>query len=514
MFIITEKYDRIKRNKGMGCFEDEVAMINDAVILLMICGFAFIPLLMGEYARNRSVLTTEDFILQGRKLKTFPMYATVFSTWMSIFAFMGAIAYFYEEGPIYMTTVGWDALFAVLFVAVGRRIWYYGKSHNYMTPADFFDDIYDSRALTAIVTVIMIICTMIYLQVQTVGGLLVMRMATGGTISWYVGGIIFFSILVIYLWAGGLRAVALTDIFYGVLIVTAILGSGIFLMKIAGGPQTVFDEIIARDPLNVSMDFEDGGKRPAMWISLFVIVPVGAFMGPQMWIRNYAAASEKNFDIIPLLICISSIICLGTLFAGSAGMVLAENYHSPDVVLVELMQKYANPFFYAFIIVGIYATIFSTANSQIHALSAIYTIDIHKRYINRKTPDRKLASVAKAGVLFVSVISYVLILIIPQTIFDLAVTALGGTAQIFIPVLGALFWKKSTAKAAIAGILGGEIFFVIIIILEGAETSICALASLFLNLFLFIIVSLSDKPRISVYKKIESYRREYSRRDC
>lgn len=490
-------------------------MINNAVILLMMCVFAFIPLLLGEFARNRSVLTTEDFILHGRKLKTFPMYATVFSTWMSIFAFMGAIAYFYEEGPIYMTTVGWDALFAVLFIAVGRRIWYYGKIHNYMTPADFFDDIYESKVLTGTVTAITIICTIIYLQVQTVGGLLVMRMATGGTISWYVGGVIFFSILVIYLWAGGLRAVALTDIFYGALIVTAILGSGIFLMKTAGGPQPVFDEIIEKDPLNVSMNLEDGGKRVAMWISLFVIVPVGAFMGPQMWIRNYAAASEKNFDIIPLLICISSIICLGTLFAGSAGVVLAENYNNPDVVLIELMQKYANPFFYAFIIVGIYATIFSTANSQIHALSAIYTIDVHKRYINSKTPDRKLASIAKVGVLFVSVISYILILIIPQTIFDLAVMALGGTAQIFVPVLGALFWRKSTAKAAMAGILGGELCFIAVIVLSDvSETSICALGSLFFNMFLFILVSLADKPRISVYKKIESYRKEYARRDC
>ena len=81
-------------------------MITNAITLLMLCIFAFIPLLLGEYARNRSILTTEDFILQGRKMKAFPMYATVFSTWMSVFAFMGAISYFYEQGPIYMTTIG------------------------------------------------------------------------------------------------------------------------------------------------------------------------------------------------------------------------------------------------------------------------------------------------------------------------------------------------------------------------------------------------------------------------
>ncbi|MFQ7473711.1 MAG: hypothetical protein ACLRLX_05850, partial [Anaerovoracaceae bacterium] len=129
-------------------------MISNAIELLILCVFAFIPLLLGEFAKNKSVETTEDFILQGRKLKLFPLYATIFATWMSIFAFIGGITYFYDKGPIYMTTVGWDALFAVLFVIIGRRIWYYGKKYNYMTPTDFFDDIYDSKMLSAIVTII------------------------------------------------------------------------------------------------------------------------------------------------------------------------------------------------------------------------------------------------------------------------------------------------------------------------------------------------------------------------
>lgn len=488
-------------------------MISKAINLLILCVFAFIPLLLGEYARNRSILTTEDFILHGRKLKTFPMYATVFSTWMSVFAFMGAIAYFYEQGPIYMTTIGWDAMFAVLFIAVGRRLWHYGKTYNYMTPTDFFDDIYDSKALDILVTTIIIVYTMIYLQVQTVGGLLVMQIATGGVISWHVAGIVFFLILVIYLWAGGLRAVALTDIFYGILIVTTILVSGFFLMKTAGGTDEVFNELIRRDPLNVSMGTEDGGLRVAMWLSLFVIVPIGAFMGPQMWIRNYAADSEKNFNILPLLLCVSSVICIGTLFAGSAGTVLAENVTNPDAILIEMIQKYASPLLYIFVIIGIYATIFSTANSQIHALSAVYTIDVHKRYINPKTPDKKLVTIAKWGVLFISAASYIMIILIPKSIFDLAIMALGGMGQLFIPVIGALFWKKSTAKAAISGLLTGEGVFLICVVLKIVETSICAVAALLLNMFVFIIVSIVDKHRITVSKKIETYKKEYIRRD-
>ena len=485
-------------------------MITNAVRLLIICVFAFVPLLLGEFARNKAVNNTNDFILQGRKLKTFPMYATIFSTWMSIFAFIGAIAYFYEQGPIYMTTVGWDALFAVLFILLGRRIWHYGKVHNYMTPTDFFDDIYDSKKLNVLVTVVSILSTMVYLQVQIVGGILVMNVATAGVISSYVGGIIFFSILVIYLWAGGLRAVVRTDIFYGILIVLAIVSSGLYLMHVAGGTGQVFPELIAKDPSYVSMPGEEGRHRVVLWISLFFIVPIGAFMGPQIWIRNYAAESERNFNVIPWLLCLSSIICVGTLFAGSSALVLTDHVDNPDSILLTLLHQYANPFFYTFVIIGIYATIFSTANSQVHAIAAVYTIDVHKRYINRKTPERKLVDIAKWTVLIVALVSYVFIIIVPQSIFDLGIIALGVQAQLIVPVAGAFFWKRSTASAAYMGILSGELTFLVGLVLSGGQdSSICAIAGLIANLFFFIIMAMTDKPRIRVYKKIETYRREY-----
>ncbi|MBR0599352.1 sodium:solute symporter family protein [Sinanaerobacter chloroacetimidivorans] len=483
-------------------------MVTNAIVLMIVSVFAFVPLLLAEVARNKSLPTTLDFILQGRKLGLFSMYATVFSTWMSAFAFIGAITYFYEEGPIYMTTVGWDALFAVLFILVGKRLWFYGKTHNYMTPRDFFNDIYGSEALNLIVTIITIAGTMIYLQVQILAGFLILSVSTEGIISLHVSGIIFFAILVIYIWAGGLRAVALTDIFYGALIVVAIISSGIFLIYTAGGVKHTFDLLIESDPANVSIVGVDAGKRIGMWLALFILVPVGAFMGPQIWIRNYASASEKNFDVLPLLLYLSSIICIGTLFAGSAGTVLAGEVENPDSILVKLIREYAHPFFYTFIIVGIYAAIFSTANSQVHALSAVYTIDVHKRYINKNLSDRGLLLVAKWTVLLISVIAYILILLIPQNIFDLGIVALGGTAQLFIPVVGALFWKKSSSRGAVVGILAGEAIFFLSVALVEWDTSLSAIAGLLCNLLVFIAVGRCDTNYL-VAAKIESYKNEY-----
>lgn len=487
-------------------FGKEFGMSVNSMVILLICIFAFIPLFLAELARNKSIPTISDFFLQGRNMKIFPMYATVFATWMSAFAFMGAIAYFYEQGPIYMTTIGWDALFAVLFYAIGRRLWFYGKRFRYTTPTDFFDDIYGSRKLSMIVTAIMLVFTMVYVQVQMIGGLFLIQIVTDGYISWRVSAFIFFAILVIYLWAGGLRAVALTDTFYGVLIVAAILGCGLFLMKIAGGMETMFEGVIEDNINNVTLGGKSGAGRLGMWLSLFLVVPLGAFMGPQIWIRNFAAKSERNFELLPFLLCLSSIICLGTLFAGSASILLNTQDIRGDTLIVNLMLQYANPLWCTFIFIGISAAILSTANSQIHAMAAVYTIDIHKKYINKNIPEHKLLSVAKWSVLFLSIIAYVLILITPQSVFSLGIISFGGMMQLIVSVVGALFWKHSTAKGAIIGLLAGEISFFFTILITGLNSSYCAVIGLFINAVLFIAISSLHKGKNFAGEKIDAYK--------
>ena len=488
-------------------------MITNALMFLILCIFAFIPLLLGEFARNKSDNTLNDFILQNRNLDIIPLFGTVFSTWMSVFAFLGSVGYFINEGPIYMTSIAWDAFFAVLFIIVGKRIWFYGKRHSYLTPVDFFDDMYNSKVLNIVVNVVSVSCTLLYLQVQIVGGILVLNIATGGRVSIYMGALVFFLILVVYLWAGGLRAVAFTDIFYGLLTVTAILAAGFYIIHLAGGSDFVFNHLIEKNVSNVTLTGNNGSRRTMLWICLFIIIPIGAFMGPQMWIRNYASSKESNFNIMPLLICLASVLCLGTLMAGSGCASMVDDTQNADGIMVDILKTNANPYFYAFVLVGIYATIFSTANSQVHALSAIFTMDIYKRYINKNAPEHKLLRIAKFAVIGVSAASYLLVILVPQNVFDLAVIALGGTAQLIVPVLGALYWKESTATGAVIGLITGESLYMFFIFFSTGDASMSAVVGLIVNFFCFVSASLTDKSRIRTRNKILAYRREYRTRN-
>ena len=485
-------------------------MRTNSIIFLLISAFAFVPLFLAEFARKDSVNTTADFFLQRRKMGLFPMYATVYATWMSAFAFMGAISYFYEQGPTYMTTVGWDALFALLFYVVGRRIWFYGRKYHYVTPMDFFHDIYQNRVLDALVTGISLVFTMIYIELQLIGGLFLIQSATHGRISMQISGAIFFIVLITYLWAGGLRAVAMTDVFYGAMIIITIFLAGIFLVKVGGGAEHIFQQLMGKNTDKLMIAGPHAKGRAALWISLFLVVPIGAFMGPQMWIRCYAAKRARHFEVLPFLLFLSSAVFIGTMLAGCAGLVLFPDSSNTSMIPANLLVKYASPVFATLIFLGITAAIFSTANSMIHALSVVFTVDVYKRHIRPISADRSLLIVAKRTVLVISLLSYAILALFSKDLMNVGFYALSGTAQLIVPVVGALFWKRSSASGAVAGILSGLGIFLLFTLSFDANTSICGAVGLFLNALVFVTVSLAQEPDAATEEKIGAYRQDFS----
>lgn len=466
-------------------------------VLMIIFCFVFTPLILAEFARKQSLPTMEDFFLQSRNMPTHLVFFTVYATWMSAFAFIGATVYFYVRGPVYMTALAWDIFFGLLFMVVGRRLWHLGKKHGYLTPTDFFDDVFHCPVLNVTVTLVLAAFTVPYLQIQLSCGAYLIEAVSGGLIPWQISGLIFYLVIIIYLWAGGLRAVALADMFYGIFLFFSILGIGFYLMKQAGGIAYVFSSIEA---LNEAYLVLPGPRQDAgsfLWICMFLTVPIGALMGPQMWIRFFAVKENRTFDLMPLLISLTAIQCIGTLFSGSAAILLANQTTRQEMIVPALLMEYGSEVLCAVFFCGIASAALSTANAQIHAVAALYTKDIHQRYINPSASDKKLVSVGKWMVLLISAGAYLLLLRHPAMIIETGTVALGGTAQIFIPTLGALFWKQSRGRAATAGIGTGTGLLLYLVFILGLDANYSAVIALLSNGIVFVLLSfiLSDRRK-------------------
>lgn len=472
-------------------------MTGQNIAALTIIGlFMLIPLAMGAIAGKKSIPTTEDFFLQGRGMGSLAVFFTVAATWWSAFAFMGSNAYFYLRGPLYWTAIAWNILFGLLYFVVGKRVWFYGKINNYITPKDFFKHQYGSEALGNIVAVIMLVFTLPYLQIQLTGGAYLIEVASGGLIDFKFAALMFYLVIIIYVWSGGLRAVAWTDIFYGVLLFFGMIFGGFYIANLLGGSSEMFEQIREVKPENLMLQ----ENAWVAWLAMFIITPVGSFMGPQLWTRMYAVKSPKLFNLMPFLLGVAAIAYIGSMLVGNSAVILEPNIEQADKVLPVILYKYAPFVLASFIIACGAAAAMSTANSQIHAMSAGYTVDFHKAYINPNLSEHKLVWVGRWTILILSAVAYVMALYVPGLLVNIGLVALAGTAQVIVPTAGALFWKRSTTVGAIAGLLVGVGTLVLFTFVPSTVPGFFAfggggLLSLILNVVVFIAVSSFTKAR-------------------
>jgi SSS family solute:Na+ symporter len=336
---------------------------------------------------------------------------------------------------------------------------------------------------------------------------------SGGLIPWKAAGLIFYLVIIIYLWAGGIRALALTDVFYGLLIFFTMLTTGFILIEKTGGIEKTFASIAQNNADELILGPGFSNNSPWAWLCMFIVVPLGAFMGPPMWIRAHAAKEEKIFKILPLLLVMATIMYLGPLLTAAAAKVLYPGLEQTDNLIPYLLVNNVPIIASTVLLCGIVAAALSTANSQIHALAALYTVDIHKRYIREETTERQLVSISKWAILILSALAYVLMLKNPGMIIDTGILGMGGTAQIIVPALGALFWEKSNGSAMTAGLLAGIALLCFLCFVCHTFTPYAAVISLAVNASVFLVLSALLPSDQRTRENIASHKESFSRRN-
>ena len=349
-------------------------------------------------------------------------------------------------------------LFGILFCVFGKPLWLQSQYRGYRTPIDFFHDKYHSRHLDMAAIALMVGLSIPYISVQFLGGGIIIEMATNGLIPWRISALLFFLVMILYIWSGGLRAIAWTDSLYSVLIFAGMLLIGILFVHMTGGVEATFAKLSKVRPESLHLpDVVDGTLGAGFWFSLLVIMPLGELMMPQIWIRTYAVKERRTFHIMPFLLSIATLAYLGTMLAGNAAAVLEPDYPgASDYILPAMLIKYLPPVLMAFIICCAAAACLSTANSQFHSISEILTLDIYKRYFGRKAPEKHLILVAKGFILVIAALAYLLLLFGNlSTIFQTAFLAFSGVIQLAVPAVGGLLQKRGDARSALTGLLTG-----------------------------------------------------------
>src|SRR5690625_4547631 len=146
---------------------------------------------------------------------------------------------------------------------------------------------------------------------------------------------------------------------------------------------TMFDEIQQAQPEHLIL----GEGEWMTWIAMFLITPLGALMGPQMWTRMYATKSPRLFDMMPFLVGLMAVAYIGSMLVGNSAAVVQPEVDEPDQVLAVMLLDYAPLLLAVIVIAGGAGAAMSTANSQVHALGASYTMTSTSGTSRRTCPN-------------------------------------------------------------------------------------------------------------------------------
>jgi len=199
-------------------------------------------------------------------------------------------------------------------------------------------------------------------------------------------------------------------------------------------------------------------------ISFFIFWPFGATGQPANMVRLMSFKDSRTLRYSVLTVAIYyAVIYLSLVIIFCCGRVLMPGMEiEPDRAMPDLAALLTRgagmPWLAGLLVAAPFAAVMSSVDSFLLLVASSVVRDIYQQYFNREAPESTLRRLSYCVTLVVGMAAVVLVINPPLYLQDLIVFATGGLAACFlIPMLLALYWRRMTAAAAIAGMLGGTL---------------------------------------------------------
>lgn len=324
-----------------------------------------------------------------------------------------------------------------------------------MTPAELFGKRYESKALSVVIFLVYIFFTVPYMAVQPIGAGYILSGLTKGTIPLWVGVLMIVVFVGVYVYIGGLRAVAWTDLFQGIVMIACVMLAFFLITSKIGGPVVVTQDVMSNYPeLLTRQKF-----TIKSWINFGLMIMLCISVFPQMFTKFFAAKSSKALKLSASLYPLAMVVIyIPVLFIGVYGHTIFPNLQGKesDQIIPMVLGNYYALWIGAILLSAVFAAIMSSFSSQLITISTLFTKDIYIRYIDKKANNAKQIAIGRICTCVLVILTVIIALKPPATILAIVTWAFSGYALLAPAFLAGLYWKRSTSIGAIASILSGE----------------------------------------------------------
>ncbi|WP_442795468.1 sodium:solute symporter family transporter [Pelobium manganitolerans] len=428
----------------------QVSSFLEPLDYAIVIGYLLILLAFGYYIsfiKNKK--TDENIFLAGNTLGWTSIGLNMWGTNVGPSMLIASASVGFTSG-IVAGNFAWYAFIFILLLAVVFAPRYLGA--KVLTLPEFmgkrFGD--STRNILAWYTLITVLISWLSLTLFA-GGILVKQLLG---MPMYLSVILMVVLSAFFAAAGGLKAIAYTNVFQMLLLIAVSLLLVVMGVNRAGG----LDAIYSQTPgsyWNLLLPADD---KNYPWIAILLGYPI---MGVWFWCTDQSmvqsvlgAKSLKEGQLganfigwlkildVPLFI-LPGVICF----------VLFPSLKNPDEAYLTMVTQLFPIGLRGLIIVVLIAALISTIGSALNSLSTVFTMDI---YVKKYRPQATQAEIKKTGrlvVLFGSLLSIFITLAIDSikglNLFDVFQSVLGFIAPpMSVVFLFGVLWNKTTTKAA------------------------------------------------------------------
>ena len=368
--------------------------------LIFVAAYLLSLLIIGWFAsRQRQDKSLGDYYLGGRGMGLWVLMLTLFATQYSGNALFGFTGQAYRTGFTWLAIL--HSMIAVVagYLLFAPQLQRLSRQHHFITPNDYIEHRFPSRALSALVALCLVVVLINYVLAQLkVMGLMVEGLS-GGEVDAFWGVVVLAIIMMVYSTIGGMRSVAWTDAIQGAMMLKGFILIAIIIQNDMGGWSPAFEQLREIAPEKLA---PPDGRGAVTWLSTVILIGIGASVYPQAIQRIYAARSARTLQqslagmaVLPLF-AVVVVLALGFVaiarFPGLEGA-------AADQVMALIMRDVLSTGWFGHVVVtlllgAILAALMSTADSALLALSSIFAKDLYGKYLRPSASD---AACAKAG---------------------------------------------------------------------------------------------------------------------
>jgi len=323
-----------------------------------------------------------------------------------------------------------------------------------LTTGDLFEARFDRR--TGLLAAIVIgIAWFTFVGGQIIAGGKLLQVTMDISLAWAVA--VSGAVILAYTAMGGLKAVIYTDVFQMFVLMIGIVFIAVPIgMYQVGGWSAMVEHFESNAGTASLVDWTAvGWKQMLGWF--FAIFPVW-FISIAAMQRIVAARDEKTARRSFFLTGVPiewPLFAIGSTLVGLIARMLLPDLADPELatptIILELL-----PVGVAGIVIAAYiAAVMSSADSCLIGPVAIFVNDIYRKQLRPRATERELVRVARVATIVLGLLAIGTAYLVPNVLDLILYAYTFGAAGLFFPMLGLLFWRRTTATGAYWSMLAG-----------------------------------------------------------